>query len=196
MSRRRRHRRRDLRFGHVPRVDRGLGRPGAMAALCHRRRSACRARSKQAEHRRLATAPCASLLGPTERAQEPSSGRFSAAGKLASNPLHQLLGAALLGLPAAPARRLSLTGGAATKTALSLRRGFPPRLCRPSHDVPPWTGLQDPTARARRPVIQTDSLRISTWGPAERIRRVFARSRVDDAENAPRRASRSTKASD
>jgi hypothetical protein len=71
-----------------------------MAALCHCRRSACRARSKQAEHRRLATAPRASLLGPAERAQEtshhgnrpartPAGGRFSAAaGQHAPNSLH------------------------------------------------------------------------------------------------------------
>jgi hypothetical protein len=163
MSRRRSRRRRRLSFGHVLRVDRGLGRTGAMAALCHRRCSACRARSKQAEDRRLATAPGASLLGSAERAQKPShygnrparapaGGRLSAAGKHASNPLHELLSAALLGLPAAPARRapagssrspceasrrLSLTGGAATKTALSQRRGFPPPLCRPCHGVPP-----------------------------------------------------------
>jgi hypothetical protein len=45
---------------------------------------------------------------------------------------------------------------------------------------------QDPTARARRPVIQTNPLRISTRGPAERIRRApFARTRrVDGADNA------------
>ena len=71
-----------------------------MAALCHCRRSACCARSKQAEYRRLATAPFASLLGPAERAQEPShygnrparapaGGRSSAvAGKHAPNSLH------------------------------------------------------------------------------------------------------------
>jgi len=179
VSWRRSRRRRRLRLGHAAGVAlRRLWGTGAMAALCHCRRSACRARSKQAEHRRLATAPCASLLVSAERAQEtshsgdrparaPAGGRFSAAaGKHASNPLHQLLSAALLGLRAASARRAlagsrrstseapcrlgltgtrreasrrpSLIGGAASKAALSPRRGLPPPLgSRSCHGVPP-----------------------------------------------------------
>jgi hypothetical protein len=122
-----------------------------MAAFCDCGGSACRARSEQAEHRRLAPAPSASPLLAGLRGRPPAAPR-----KDSSNQLNQLLSAALLGLGAAPAectaagsRRsaskapyrlgLSLTGGAATKTALSQRRGLPPPLCRPCHGVPPWS---------------------------------------------------------
>jgi hypothetical protein len=148
-----------------------------MAALCDCRHSASGARSKQAEYRRLATAPAASPLRPAARAEEPwhpgprparalarLGGRLSAAARQhSSNRLHQLLRADLLRLAAAPAgctaagsrrsareapyrlgltgpsretpRSLSLTGGAATKTALSQRCGVPPPLCRPCHGI-------------------------------------------------------------
>ena len=162
-----------------------------MPALCDCGRSACRARSKHSEHRRLATAPSTSPLRRAARAQETShpgqrparafaglGGRLSAAaGQHASNCLHQLLRAALLGLAAAPARRtaarprrsacetarcLSLTAGAATKTVLSQRCGLPPPLCRPCHGIfLPETDLQARTALARRPVIQTDPGRLA-----------------------------------
>jgi hypothetical protein len=69
-----------------------------MPALCDCRRSACRARSKHSEHRRLATA----LAG--------LGGRLSAAaGQHSSNRLHQLLRAALLALAAAPAGSTAAT---------------------------------------------------------------------------------------
>jgi hypothetical protein len=154
MSRRRSRRRRRLSFGHAPGLARGLGRT-AVAALCDCRRSACRACSKQSEHRRLATAPSRALAG--------LGGRLSAAARQHSlNYLHQLLRAALLRLAAAQAgctaalscrssseapylgltgpsretpRSLSLTGGAATKTPLSQRCGLPPPLCRPRHAI-------------------------------------------------------------
>jgi hypothetical protein len=141
LSRRPSCRRRRLSFGHVAGLARRLGGT-AMPALRDCRRSACCARSKHSEHRRLATAPAG--LG----------GRLAAAaGQHSSNCLHQLLRAALLRLAAAPAcctaagpRRsacetpggLSLTAGAAPKAALSKRCSLPPPLCllcRPCHGI-------------------------------------------------------------
>ena len=73
VSRRRSLCRRHLSFGHAGALARlRLCRAGAVATFCHCPRSACRARPEQAEHRRLATAPCPSPLLPAERAQETS----------------------------------------------------------------------------------------------------------------------------